>query len=136
MSPTDAELLAWLDESLSPERLAAIEAAVRESDDLRERCARLLAERDAGGFSLGEIWRRYRLTCPDRAVLGAYLLQALPDDRMAYLRFHLERVGCHVCRANLDDLQGAGSDHAEQAAASRRRRLFQSSVGSLSRRDG
>lgn len=136
MSPTDAELLAWLDESLSPERLAAIETSVRSCDELKQRCARLLAERDAGGFSLGEIWRRHRLTCPDRAVLGAYLLQALADERMSYLRFHLETLGCPACRANLDDLRREGSDEEQTVATTRRRRLFQSSVGTLTRRPG
>ena len=132
--PTDAELLAWLDESLAPERLVEIEAAVRASDALRDRCAGLLSARDAGGFTVGEIWRRHRLTCPDRAVLGAFLLDALPDDRLAYLRFHLETIGCPICRANLADLKSGEADGGQSAAAPRRRRFFESSVGALSRR--
>lgn len=132
--PTDAELLAWLDESLAPERLVEIEAAVRGSDALRDRCAELLSARDAGGFTVGEIWRRHRLTCPDRAVLGAFLLEALSDDRLAYLRFHLETVGCPVCRANLADLKSGDAGGEQASAAPRRRRIFESSVGALSRR--
>jgi len=132
--PTDAELLAWLDEALAPDRLVEIEAAVRGCEALRDRCAELLSARDAGGFTVGEIWRRHRLTCPDRAVLGAFLLEALPDDRLAYLRFHLETVGCPVCQANLADLKSGETERDETSAAPRRRRFFESSVGALSRR--
>ena len=56
----------------------------------------------------------------------------LDDDLAGYLRFHLEEIGCRVCQANVDDLR---REHAValagQAASTRRRKYFESSVGLL-----
>jgi hypothetical protein len=129
--PTDAELSAFLDEALAPERLAAIEAGLRHSEALRGRCAALLAERDAGGFTLGEIWRRYRLSCPTREELGSWFVGGLADERLESIRLHLEIVGCALCRASLADLRDEAEQIGSSQSAERRRRIFQSSVGRL-----
>jgi anti-sigma factor RsiW len=129
---TDAELLAYLDEALAPDELAAIEQELRASPTLQSRAARLLSERDAGGDSVGEIWRRHRLTCPTRSELASGLAGDLPPERADYIRFHLETIGCPVCRANVADLGGAGRDDTSGDAATqerRRKRIFESSVG-------
>ena len=91
--------------------------------------AEVIDERDREGSSLAGIWRKHRLTCPDRGEWGAYLLGALPATRMLYLRFHLETVGCRICQANLEDLQGKAAP--SPAAHDRRRRCFESSLRSL-----
>jgi hypothetical protein len=125
----EAELEAYIDEALPADRMAAIEEAVRGDGDLLRRLAAINARRDAGVHSLGEIWRRNRLTCPTREQLGSYLLNVLPDETVAYIRFHLRNIGCRYCDANLADLQ---SQQAERATADRRRRkFFQSSAGYL-----
>ncbi len=125
---TDAELLAYLDEGLPVERMAAIENALRTSAGLRERTAGLRMRRDEQGHSVGDIWRRGRLSCPTRHQLGSYLLGALAAELAQYFRFHLETVGCRYCAANLDDLrQSAGQAAAE--TAQRRQKFFQSSAG-------
>lgn len=129
--PTDAELSAFLDEALAPERLAAIETQLRHSEALRSRCAALLTQRDAGGFTLGEIWRRYRLSCPTREELGSWLVGGLADDRLDYVRSHLDVVGCALCRASLADLREEATQVNSTQSADRRRRFFQSSVGRL-----
>jgi hypothetical protein len=128
---SDAELEGYVDEALPAERMAAIEEAARGDSDLLARLAAVNARRDAGVHSLGEIWRRNRLTCPTREQLGSLLLNVLPDETVAYFRFHIDQIGCRYCQANLADLE---TQQAERATADRRRRkFFQSSAGYLDR---
>jgi hypothetical protein len=130
---TDAELLAYLDEGLPVDRMAAVENALRASGELRDRTAGLRIARDAQGHSVGEIWRRGRLSCPTRHQLGSYLLGALPQELAQYYRFHLETVGCRYCAANLDDLRQAGAQNPTETAQ-RRQKYFQSSAGYIQKR--
>ena len=125
---TDVELLAYLDEGLPVERMAAVENALRASADLRNRTAGLRMQRDEQGHSVGDIWRRGRLSCPTRHQLGSYLLGALPTELAQYFRFHLETVGCRYCAANLDDLRQSASQGTAETAQ-RRQKYFQSSAG-------
>src|SRR5216110_410233 len=53
----NSELEAYLDEALPIEQMAAIEEALRGSDDLQKRLAAVNGRRDAGVHSLGDIWR-------------------------------------------------------------------------------
>ena len=127
---TQSELEAYLDEALPAAEMARVEKALRADGALAGRLTAIHARRNAGVQSLGEIWRGERLTCATREQLGGYLLRTLPEPLAAYIRFHLEQVGCRSCQANLADLE---SQQAESAAAvqSRRQRYFQSSVGRL-----
>src|SRR5262245_12654295 len=109
ISVSDAELLAYLDESLPVERMATIEAALRQSAELANRAALLIQGRDQGGHSVSEIWRRGRLSCPTRHQLGSYLLGALEPRLSEYVDFHLQTVGCRYCAANLDDIRQAAT---------------------------
>lgn len=129
---TDAELLAYLDELLPSDRAASVERALRMSAADRQRVTLLARRRDQGGHTVGEIWRRQRLSCPTRGQLGSYLLGTLDAELSDYIEFHLRTVGCRVCGANLQDLQaGRGS---EAASRHRRRRFFESSAGLLQSR--
>ena len=80
--------------------------------------------------TLGAIWRRHRIGCLSRDLLGSFLLGVLDPEQQDYIRFHVDQVGCRYCAANLADLQAR---QRETAAAShaRRRRYFQSSAGYL-----
>ena len=129
---TDAELLAFLDEGLPVDRMAAVESALRQSAELRTRTAALAQQRDVTGHSVGEIWRRGRLSCPTRHQLGSFLLDALPAQLSQYIRFHLETIGCRYCAANLDDLRQA-AQQASTETAQRRQKFFQSSAGHMHR---
>jgi len=129
---SQSDLEAYLDEALPIEGMARIEAALRDDPALAKELVAINGRRDAGIHSLGEIWRRHRLTCPSREQLGSYLLNVLEPDLAAHIRFHLEVSGCRTCRANLDDLRVRQTD--EPAAASRRKKYFQSSAGHLRRR--
>ena len=116
--------------------MAAIEEALRAGDEsLAEQLTQINGRRDAGLHSLGEIWRRRRLTCPTREQLGSHLLGVLDDGLDDYVRFHLETIGCRPCVASLEDLQERQqATHANQAEQ-RQRRYFQSSVGRLASED-
>lgn len=125
------ELEAYLDEALPAEDMARIEDALRRDPQLLEELAAINARRDAGVHSLGEIWRRHRLSCPTREQLGSMLLGTLSKPHSQYVKFHIEVVGCRLCQANLADLQRQAAEAAD-AAQTRRRRYFQSSAGYLS----
>lgn len=128
---TDAELHAYLDEAAPSERVAQIENALREDESLREQLATLVAGRDAGLHSLGEVWRRRRLTCPTREELGSHLLSVLDAEHAEYVTFHLEIVGCRWCNASLDDLREQHQQAEVEESPRRRGKYFESSVGRL-----
>lgn len=125
-----SELEAYLDEALPPAEMARIEHALRKKPDYVDELAAINARRNAGMHTLGEIWRRHRLSCPSRGQLGSYLLGILPDDEAAHVKFHVETVGCRLCSANLDDLRRQQAE-APQETQIRRRKYFESSAGYL-----
>ena len=126
---SDDELAAFLAEQASPETASAIETAARDDEDVRRRLAAVARRTDLGEHSVGAVWREHRLSCPDRAELGAYLLGTLDPGREEYLRFHVREVGCRYCLANVADLESAAE--SGEATVRRRRRLFESSAGHL-----
>jgi hypothetical protein len=128
---TDDELTGYLDEQLPVERASLIEQTLRESASLRDQLAELIQRRDQGGHTVGEIWRRFRLTCPTKETIGSYILEALDDDLTAYIQFHLETVGCRLCGAIHEELVEA--QQKVPASEPRRRRYFESSAGLLRR---
>ena len=98
---------------------------------LQKQLAAINGRRDAGVHSLGEIWRRHRLSCPSREQLGSYLLGVLPRDAADYVKFHLETIGCRYCAASLADLKAQQSAAEAEIAERRRQKYFQSSAGYL-----
>ncbi len=132
MTWTDNEITAWLDEMLPVERMTDFEADLRDDQQLQSRVAQAVRSRDQGGYSVGEIWRRAGLSCPSRSEIGGYLLRTLSDEAAAYVEFHLQTIGCRVCRANLNDLEERSS---QADPKHRRRRFFESSAGLLKNSD-
>ncbi len=132
-SISDQELEAYLDEALPPDRMVAVENALRHSEELLSRLRQIVSRRDNGTHSVAEIWRRNRLSCPSREVLGAYLLEVLPEPEARYVKTHLETVGCAICLANLEDLRihGVASELERAKIQRRRQKFFQSSIGHL-----
>jgi hypothetical protein len=126
---SDHQLLSYLDEMLSIEQMVDVEKALRKSESLRSRLTGLSYRRDQGVHSVGEVWRRERLSCPSRQELGSYLLGTLEADSAEYLDFHIRAIGCRLCAANLDDLEQSSESTPE--SQSRRRKFFQSSAGYL-----
>lgn len=130
---TQAELESYLDEDLAPEEMTDIENALRDDPKLLDVLAELNGRRDAGVHSLGAIWRRNRISCPTREQLGSYLLDTLSSEHVDYINFHVERIGCRVCRANLEDLKRQ-QEESTATTTGRRQKYFQSSAGYLRRK--
>src|SRR5262245_29904789 len=102
---TTAELDAYLDEALPAGRMSEIEHRLRSEPKLLEALRTASGRRDAGVHSLGEIWRRHRLSCPSRDELGSFLLGVAPPEQQRFLELHVNVVGCRYCLANLEDLR-------------------------------
>ena len=132
---SDAQLEAFLDEGLTSELTARIEASLRAGDATAEQLAKrltaLVGRRDAGVHSLAAVWRQHRLSCPTRQQLGSFLLGVLEPAPADYVRFHIEVVGCRPCAASLADLRQQQTATAKSTTASRRQKYFQSSAGYL-----
>lgn len=126
---SDAQLVAFLDEELETSLSAEVEAALRDQPELRDRLTVLRGQNLAGLHTIGAIWRRHRLSCPDRNKLSAYLQSKLTSEEAEYIDFHLGEIHCRVCHANLDDLRQQVTDQNDSTI--RRRRVFESSAGHL-----
>ena len=104
MTITKATLDAFIDDHLNEKDSVRVEKAVRESQELNTLLKSIIASRDMGDHSIGAIWRREHLSCPSREELSSYKEEALDPQRIDYIKFHLETVGCKACKANLSDL--------------------------------
>jgi hypothetical protein len=60
--------------------------------------------------------------------IGGFVLGTLDPDWRAYVDFHLNTLGCHFCRANLEDLR---PQPEEQIPPVLRTRIMESTVGFL-----
>jgi len=79
---------------------------------------------------LAEIWQDQRLSCPKRSTIGAYMLGSLEADWQDYVAFHLDKLGCRFCRANLEDLK---KQNETGQASALRDRILNSTAGFLRR---
>lgn len=131
-SLTESELEAYLDEALTPAEMAEIESQIRQSPELLKMLAAINSRRDAGVHSLGEIWRRHRVSCPTREQMGSYLLGVMDEENADYIRFHIEVIACRLCAANLEDLRQRQAESDEMTVV-RRKKYFESSAGYLNR---
>ena len=130
MNPfTDAELAAFLDEALPAGRCSQLEHELRSSAELRNRLIEVRGRETAGLHTIGAIWRRSRLSCPGRSELGQFILGTLAAEPSDYIRFHLDKIGCRYCQANLADLEAASK--LDDQPTQRRQRYFQTSAGYL-----
>lgn len=130
----DAELEAYLDETLDPDRAAEIEQALKQDKALLERLSFINGRRDAGVHTLGEIWRRNQLGVPNAEKMGNYLLGVLSEEESTYLEFRMQQLKCPFTLALYNDLLERQSESAEKSQ-SRRERFFNSSANLLNRKD-
>jgi hypothetical protein len=131
MPPLPKETLRdYLHDALPDAELAAVEKRLRDEPEMRILLEEIRQEEERGEHSIGAIWRRDHVSCPTRDQLGGYLLQALDDDLIDYIGFHLQLVGCPTCQANLDDLEQRQKQAAE-TGKKRHRRIVDSSAGVL-----
>src|SRR5207248_935409 len=76
---------------------------------------------------LTEAWEQQRPSCLKRSTIGGYVLDTLDKPWHDFVDFHIHRLGCASCRANLEDLQKE-TQKSEQLPALRHR-ILQSTVG-------
>lgn len=121
----DAATIAGIDEK----HVALIKH--RALNEVREHVARNSASGAAAGLPVHgdsmvtEVWEEQRLTCPKRSTIGRYLLGTLEPRWQELVDFHLNRLGCRFCRANLDDLQ----KKTREDSAVVRDRILHSTIG-------
>lgn len=127
---SSAQLEAYLDEMLPADQAAAVEEDLRAGGELKDRLAEINDRRDAGIHSLGEIWRRHRLSCPSRQQLGSFLLGVLSEGEADFVKFHVETVACRYCAASVEDLRAQQAANADDSKH-RQQKYFQSSAGYL-----
>jgi len=123
---SEDELLGYLNNQLPAKLLTELEADLRTSPELRRRIEQLNGEHEI--HSVGEIWRRHRLSCPSREELQQHLKDDLNNEHSRYLNFHLNIVRCEICQANFADLQTMSES---QDDSKRRHQIFESSAGFL-----
>ncbi len=78
---------------------------------------------------LSETWVEGRFTCPKRSTIGSWLLGSLDQEWSSYVDFHLNTVGCAICRANLDDLENTIKKKQQDNIL--KQKIFESSIGFL-----
>ena len=126
---TDAELIAFLDESLPAERSVELERSLKNDSALRQRLQYKIGQQAAGLHTIGSIWQRANATCPSRTELAQFISEDLEHDAAEYVRFHLIQMGCRFCQANCADLLSRSTPCSQNQA--RHSRFFQTSVGHL-----
>jgi len=98
--------------------------------DLRDRLARH-GSADATASEppdslLTQVWEEQRYTCPKRSTIGRFLLGTLDEEPWReYVDFHVNKLGCKFCHANVEDLQKASE--AEQKKV--QQKIFESTIG-------
>lgn len=84
---------------------------------------------DASDALLTRVWEEQRLSCPKRSTIGGLLLGTLDGDWRDYVEFHVSRLGCRFCQANLEDLRRLSAER--ESAAPLKARILESTVGFL-----
>ncbi len=131
---TDAELEAYIDESLDPQRAAELETHLKTNPKLIDKLAYINGRRDAGVHTLGEIWRRHQIGVPSRDILRDYLADRLPPGARDYVQFRIEILKCRFTVAHLADLRRQQSSENQPDANQRRSKIFESGEKLLAKR--
>lgn len=80
---------------------------------------------------LTAVWEEGRPGCPKRTTLGKYVLGTLTEDWDDFVSFHVERLGCQYCVANLDDVSAEINAATDRADVALRGRILESTIGFL-----
>ena len=132
---TDAELEAYLDEGLDPNRAAELEHGISTDKKLLARLSRINGRRDAGIHTLGEIWRRNQIGVPTVEKISNHLLGVLSKEESDYIMFRIDVLRCPYTIAMYRDLS-AKQDGDHDRSEKRRTKFFNSSAGLLRKKDG
>jgi phage gp29-like protein len=133
MEFNDAELEAYLDESLDAARAAELELAVRSDPQLLKRLSQINGRRDAGIHTIGEIWRRNQIGVPSHEEVQAHLAGKLSAEESEYIEFRIKELKCVFTIAMLQD---AKSQQRADSTDSKRlqRKIYESGTELLERR--
>lgn len=131
---SDAELEAYLDEALDPQRVIELEETLSKDKDLLGRLSQINGRRNAGVHTLAEIWRRNQIGVPSKEEMSRYLLQTLSDEHADYIAFRIETLRCPFTVALYKDLKQQ-AEESEDQKVSRRRKFYESSAGLLRNKD-
>lgn len=131
---TDAQLEAYLDESLDPQAAAEIEQACRNDSEVVNRLSSINRRRDEGVHTLGEIWRRHQVGVPSPEEASDFLAGKLSQDQADYIRFRLDVLKCRYTSALIEATEQQLADSGEQSK-SRREKYFQNSADLLPKID-
>ncbi|MEM7784162.1 MAG: hypothetical protein AAF623_12475 [Planctomycetota bacterium] len=123
---TDAELEAYLDESLDSVRATEIEQAAREDQGLLERLSLINSRRDAGVHTLGEIWRRNQIGVPSIETMVDFVNGKLNGHETEYIDFRLEKLKCPFTLAIYNDLNR--DQKSKELSQDRRNQLLERSA--------
>lgn len=88
--------------------------------------AHFFLDESAGTDSMiSAVWEDRRPTCPKRSTIGRFELKTLDSPWREYVDFHLNRLGCHFCQANLEDLR----KQSEAPLPDMQQKIMQSTIG-------
>ena len=127
---TDAQLEAYLDESLDPQAAAELEQACRADSELVNRLSSINRRRDEGVHTLGEIWRRHQVGVPSPEEVNDFLAGKLSQDQADYIRFRLDVLKCRYTTALVEAAEQQSAESGEQSKT-RREKYFQNSADLL-----
>lgn len=128
---SDAELEAFLDESLAPNLAAEVEKMAREDGETLERLAAINRARDAGVHTIGSIWRRYQVGIPTSEEMGQFLLGILDSEHAKYINFRLKTIKCPFTLALKRDLEESQNNETATKNRLHRDTIYKSSAGLL-----
>jgi len=131
---TRETVLRYLEGLLDREERERVEQRVRSSRKDREFFESLRREVEARNLSISLVWKEERITCPHRDVLEAYHYGSLRDDEADYIAFHVERIGCPYCAANLEDIASGDKPLSDKKIRGARDELLRSTTYFLRRR--
>ena len=131
---TDAQLEAYLDESLDPQAAAELEQACRADSELVNRLSSINRRRDEGVHTLGEIWRRHQVGVPSPEEVNDFLAGKMSQDQADYIRFRLDVLKCRYTSALVEAAEQQSAESGEQSKT-RREKYFQNSADLLPKID-
>lgn len=92
-------------------------------------------EVETQNLSISLVWRQERVSCPHRDLLEAHFHGSLSEAESDYVRFHIDRVGCLYCSANLDDIAALDRAVEDPPVRDLRDELLRSTTAFLRGRD-
>lgn len=91
-------------------------------------------EIETQNLSISLVWRQERISCPHRDLLQAHHYGSLSEAESDFIRFHVERVGCAYCAANLDDIAAGEAPLQSGPMKDAKEELLRSTAAFLGRR--